>query len=169
MLAMDEATKKTNERRLFRKLEGRARLMGMADEARRQQLDPKERELQSLRAYLADWRYWQEGYRPKLGAPSMCSWAGKQTPEVHSATEYLERSDKWAMEVIERSVEDLRKRTDGEALRAALRVRLLNESIPAAVFRHGRLAGIAPAEVEALADRAEWALVKIVKAYGLPL
>lgn len=166
---IEQVLRDAEERRILHKLEVRARLMRMADEARAIQLPPAEREVQRLREYLQDWRARLEAYRPKLGAPSQCSWVSKQSPEVHSAAEYLERSDAWAMEVIERSLEDLRKRDDGHAMRAALMTRLMNLALPARVIRHGRLLGISTAEVDALADQAERALVEIVKVYGLPL
>jgi hypothetical protein len=167
MLAMDE--KKKNERALFRKLESRARLMDLFDAAMKSPLPDRKRKLQRLRMYLDEWRRHLAAYFPKLAGPGHSSWVGRKSDEIRTASEFLERSDRWAMEIVERAIEDLRKRQDGEAMRAALRVRVLNEAIPAHVFRHGQLQGISRYEVDVLADRAEDALVDIVEAYGLPL
>jgi hypothetical protein len=143
--------------------------MSLSEAARELPLAPEERELQRLRIYLLEWKEHLAAYRPRLGAPGTAGYLVGSDSGVSTASEWLERSDLWAMDVIERGIDDLRKRRDGEALRAALMVRLLNLAIPAAVFRHGRLGGLAPGELDGLADRAEWELVPIVKLLGLPL
>lgn len=133
-------------------------------------LSPREHELQRLRAYLLEWKAYQEAYRPRQDAPDTASFLVGADCGVSTASEWLERSDEWAMEVIEKAIhEDLLKHPDGEAMRASLLTRLLNVSLPARVFRHGRLLHLPPAEVDAMADRAEATLVSIVKVYGLPL
>lgn len=154
---------------MFRKLESRARLMSLAERARGIELSQEQREIQRLREYLLEWKAYLEAYGPRLGAPDSAGFLAGVDRGCRTASEWLGRSDRWAMEVIERSVEDLRKHPDGEAMRAALLVRLLNLSIPATVFRHGRLGKLAPEEVEGLADKAELTLVGIAKVYGLPL
>lgn len=168
-MTLTKADRETAARKLFSKLASRERLRLLVEEARRSNPDPHQLEIERLRIYLREWRAYQQAYWPRLGTGSCSPWVSRATEEIHSASDYLERSDGWAMEVIERSVEDLRKKPDGEALRAALLVRLMNLAIPAQVFRHGRLAEISPGEVESLADLAEIELVGIVKAYGLPL
>ena len=141
----------------------------MGEQAAAIELSAQERELGRLRCYLLEWRAHYEAYAPRLGAPDTAGFLAGADIGVSTASEWLERSDKWAMQIIDRAVEDLRKREDGHAMRAALMARLMNLSLPARVIRHGRLLGISAAEVDALADRAERALVDIVKLYGLPL
>jgi hypothetical protein len=167
--AADKTVRDASSRKLLHKLEARARLMSLADQSRFADLPPEHREKLRLREYLLEWKAYLESYRPRLGAPDSANFLVGADRGVSTASEWLERSDRWAMEIIERSIDDLRKRTDGEAMRAALLVRLLNVSIPAKVFRHGRLQKLTPEEVESMADRAEEAMVAIVKLYGLPL
>ena len=154
-------------RQTIRRLEGAGRLRALAAAA--PPVPAGQGEIQRLKAYLIDWVKWQQEYRPHLGMPGSSSFAPDMTA-AQTATEYAERSDRWAMEVIQQAVEeDLLERLEGSAMRAALRVRLLNEAVGARVFRHGRLAPLYPHEVDALADRAERELVVIVKRRGLPL
>lgn len=126
-------------------------------------------ELGQLRRYLAEWVEWQWQWRPALGFPGVCGFARGAKTETSSASEYLERSDKWAMELIDAAIDDLMRRPDGPAMRCALRATLLNEAVGVKVFRHGRLMEMTPEDVELLADRAEREMVLICKAKGLPL
>lgn len=143
--------------------------MLLAERARAIALPVGDRELQRLRAYLLEWKEYLAAYRPRLGAPGTAGYLVGSDSSVSTASEWLERSDRWAMDLIERAIEDLRKRFEGEAMRAALLVRLLDLAIPAKVFRHGRLGGMTALEVDTYADRAELELIRIVKVLGLPL
>jgi hypothetical protein len=143
--------------------------MALADNAPGVEPSPEQRELGRLREYLLEWKQYLEQYRPRLGAPDSAGFLVGADRGVTTASDWLARSDKWAMEIIERSIDDLRKHPDGEAMRASLLVRVLNVSIPAKVFRHGRLQKLTTDEVDRTADRAELALIRIVKVYGLPL
>lgn len=174
MLAMDDEQarrqRRAVEHRLMRRLQARARLVRMLEYAQANPVEATLVELGRMKAYLADWVRWQQDYWPQhLRMPRPPSWAATET-RVRTATEYTERSDRWAMDVVQRAVEeDLLGRPEGSAMRAALRVRWLNEAVGARVFRHGRLAPLYPHEVDALADRGELELVEIVKKHGLPL
>jgi hypothetical protein len=127
------------------------------------------REVERLRVYLYEWVQWQANYQPALGAPRVCAFARGAREDSISATDFLERSDKWAMEVIDTAFDDLTRRLDGMQMRVALRMRLLNESAGAQVFRGRSLKDLTPSEIDDLADRAEREMVLIVKAKGLPL
>jgi hypothetical protein len=79
------------------------------------------------------------------------------------------------MAVIDASIDDLTALPDGMTMRAALRVRYLNEGIAPTgelrirVFRSGRLQGMSLEEADRLADAAENCLIPITKRRGLPL
>jgi hypothetical protein len=167
--APDKTVRDASSRKLLHKLEARARLMSLADGRAASDLTPERRELLRLREYLLEWKALSRSVPAAPGRAGQRRLHGGVDRGVSTASEWLERSDRWAMEVIERAIEDLRKHADGEAMRAALMVRVLNVSIPAKVFRHGRLQKLTPAEADAMADRAELAMVGIVKVYGLPL
>lgn len=163
MLAMDQEQKDKVVHRLYRRLQVRERLQAMAQAVRGAAVPERERELERLRDYLSEWVSWQGGYMPAhLGGPRGAGWVSAQS-NATSATEYLERADRWAMEVVHHAVEEgLAQHPDGVQMRAALRLRWLNERV-AAVFRSNRF------DVELMADRAERALVELVKRRGLPL
>lgn len=173
MTDSDQDQKARSAAKLFSKLQARERLKHLADNP-----EPKTREeseLERLRAYLRMWSERQrDAYKAAGGADSCLAYYMKsQSPE---ASELLEQSDGWAMTVIDASVDDLTGvGADGGMMRAALRVRWLNEGlapgseIKIRVFRSGRLQALSLIEADALADRAEVALVPIVKRRGLPL
>lgn len=162
------ADNKNNPAKILAKLEARDRLRVMAEAAREPHDSEAERELVVLRSYLLAWKTHQEAYRPRFGFPSSSTFAHHEGPG-RTASEYLEVSDRWAMDLIEHSMEDLAKKPDGLAMVCALRVRLLNEAVKAKVFRHGRLAELEPGEIDGLADAGERELVVIVKLRGLIL
>ncbi|OGT57543.1 MAG: hypothetical protein A3E01_08375 [Gammaproteobacteria bacterium RIFCSPHIGHO2_12_FULL_63_22] len=158
--------------RLFNRVRGRARLESLAAESTmktREQL-----ELERLKAYLLSWATRQADHGPKLGMTrsSLSDYMKTASPE---ASELLAQSDGWAMAVVDASIDDLIDKLDGAMMRAALRVRYLNEGLmPGAgikirVFRSGRLQDLSLMEADNLADRAEIALIPIVKRRGLPL
>jgi len=164
---MTDDTKHAEETKLFRKLSGRDRMQRMAAEAAHKPLSRADWEIQRLRGYLVDWAEWQANYRLYLGTGKVVGFAAGSTNKIWSASEYLEQSDNRAMADIGAAVEDLSLLPDGTAMRAALRIRLLNEAVGAKVFRHGRLAPLNPSEVYGLADRAEVALIPMLKKKGL--
>lgn len=165
MLAMsiDEKTRNGLVTKLMRKLQARDRLQTMADAVRQQAPDPAGREIERLKEYLSEWVEWQRGYfPPHLTGGHGAAWVSAQS-NATSASEYLERADRWAMETLHGCIEEgLAMYPEGVQLRAALRLRWLNETI-AAVFRSNRF------DLDEMADRAERALVELVKRRGLPL
>lgn len=172
MLAMA----KEKEKRIagsLRKAAGRARLMALASEG--VELSQQQREIERLRAYLLDWSWRQKEYGPRLGIAGSCleEYMKSASP---TAIELFSKSDGWAASVIEASIDDLIGVPQGTLMRAALRVRYLNEGLSREpgemkirVFRAGRLTGLSLEETDALADRAETLLIPIVKRRGLPL
>lgn len=164
---MDDTSQKAGAAKLFRKLAARDRLMRMAAEAKGSPLSREAWEIQRLRGYLAEWGEFQERYRAYLGSGRVVSFAAGNTNPIWEAMEYLEISQKQAMADIGAAIEDLSILPDGAAMRAALRIRLLNETVGAKVFRSGRLATLNPGEVDGLADRAELALIPMLKKKGL--
>lgn len=157
---------------LFRKLRGRERLEALAEEG--VQKTQFERELERLKSYLLEWSQRQKGaYSQESQAVSSLSQYIKSASP--SATELFEASDGWAMTVIDAAIDSLSTLEDGLLMRSALRVRYLNEGlapggeIKIQVFRSGRLAEISLLECDELADKAESALVPMVKKRGLPL
>ena len=134
----------------------------------------EQRELQRLLVYLGDWAASEENVQPKLGTSgsSLADYAKSSSPTM---TQLLSSSNAWALGIIDASIADLLGMIDGTKMRAALRVRWLNEGlvreagIQIRVFRSGRLTSMTMEEVDELADRAERALVPICKRKGLPL
>lgn len=160
------------ERRAIGKLEIRQRydrLMAVADAAR-----PKNPELERLRCYLLDWARAQRDY--KTGPKSAGSVLGSliKSPNIF-ASDLLGESDGWAMSVIDAAVSDLVTLPEGLQMQAALRARYLNEVLSdeagmrVRVFRSGRLEHLSLMEADALADRAELAMIPMVKRKDLPL
>lgn len=169
---MADDEKRAIEARLFRRLQARARMQGMADEARAGAADltAAELKLARVREYLSEWVEWQRNYLPaqirSVRGDSRAGWVSNQSSAT-SATEYLERVDHLVMEAVHRAVEDgLALYQDGIAMRLSLRCRWLNEAVGASVFRMTRLAG---RDVDDLADRAEAALVELLERRGLAL
>jgi hypothetical protein len=101
--------------------------------------------------------------------PSMSAYMRGAKAHSATASEYLESSDRWAMEIVDTAIDDLATRPDGVVMRTALRNRLLNETVGARVFRYIRLAEMSTEAIDALADRAEREMVLICKRKGLPL
>lgn len=163
----DDQTKRAEETKLFRKLVARDRLMTMAAEAAQKPLTREAWELQRLKGYLHEWADFQERYRAYLGTGRVCAFAAGNTNPIWEAMEYLEISQRQAMADVGAAIEDLSVLPDGIAMRAALRIRLLHEAVGAKVYRHGRLTELRPSEVEGLADRAELALIPMLKKKGL--
>lgn len=141
----------------------------------------KERpELARLRDYLRQWAAYERGYREFLGAESAEPLAHQPT-SASAAGEYLERSDRMAMQAIQLCVDGLLTIPDGLKMVAALRLRYLNEGVKieaaawkagdkvVRVFRSNRLAGFSTARVDELADLAEDTLIPWVRRRGLPL
>lgn len=162
-----------HDRRVLRKLEVRERLMAMLQKATMAHSTQDERELQRLRDYLLEWASVQKDKDMGLGV-SMSR--ALQSSGSKDATELFAESDGWAMVIVSTAVEDLRSiKPDGFDLYAALRCRYLNEGLSreagmsVRVFRHNRLKALSLIEVDKLADRAELALLPIVKKRHLPL
>lgn len=175
MVTLDEEARRAKERTQMRRLRGRERLIELASQSA-PPTDPVERELQRLHVYLKDWQEHQHRYRgaPSEGCGSTLAQFVKDSTQT--AGGMLEQSDGWAMAVIDASIVDLHAlQPDGGMLHAALRVRWLNEGLSRGsdtrvrVFRSGRLQHVSLEAADALADRAELALLAIVKRRGLPL
>jgi hypothetical protein len=149
---------------------GRERLRSLAKVCG---LLPENRELDRLRVYLLEWSQHQYAYstKPRGLNDSLADYvkSGRR-----SASEFLD-TDGWAMSIIDTSINDLIALPDGTLMRAALRVRYLNEGIAPTgelrirVFRSGRLQSMSLEEADRLADTAETSLIPIVKRRGLPL
>lgn len=155
---------------------GRQRLQELAAKSAEASASGPVRELERLRVYLLDWAQHQQRQRGVSGVTGSML-ADYMKSGNSSATELVEQSDGWAMSIIDASIDDLSTvmKPDGVLARAALRVRYLNEGlapggeIKIRVFRSGRLHAFSLLECDALADRAENALIPIVKRKGLPL
>ena len=170
MLAMTSEKQKM-EHRLLRRLETRERFRQMLAEAKP---STERQDIARLKDYLTQWAAYERGYRESLGVDSAEPLAHQPT-SASAAGEYLERSDRMAMQTIETCVADLITLPEGSKMIAAVRLRYLHEGIekdagrPVRVFRNHRLAGLTSEQVEALADRAEEAMVPWAKRRGLPL
>lgn len=121
-----------------------------------------------------DWAHRQKSDAPDLGMAdsSLSQYMKSASP---TATELFAESDGWAASVLEAAIDDLIEEDNGVLMRAALRVRYLNEGLSPGdgfkirVFRHGRLLGLSLIECDMLADKAELLLIPLVKRKGLPL
>lgn len=160
-----------NERAMFRRLQGSERLRALADQSVARTAE--ERELERLKGYLLEWADHQERQVPKLGYGKSCLADFSKTSQ--RASDMLAESNGWAMAVIDACIDDLIELAEGTLMRAALRVRYLNEGLSKEagfkirVFRSGRLESISLEKADALADRAEIALIPNAKRRGLPL
>lgn len=159
--------------RLFRKLQGRERLQGLAAAAQPSKENP---ELERLKAYLLDWSLHQaEVWRKTNGSHSQSTLAQFMKSDGQSAIKHLDSSYAWAFSLIDAALDDLLALKEGVLMRAAIRVRYLNEGIDPGgerkirVFRSNRLQLISIEEVDRLADDGENSLISIVKRRGLPL
>ena len=172
MLAMEKKNTNLITARLRRRLEGRNRLMGLA--AENVPVSEAERELQRLRAYLLEWSH-NQSRTAQIGRIVGSPLAEYMKTATREAVDWLGASDGWAMAIIDSSIDDLVAEPDGMLMRGALRARYLNEGISAVagvrvrVFRSGRLQHMSLIEADALADRAELAMLPTVKRKGLPL
>lgn len=157
--------------KLMRRLECRNRMMDMLERAGPQRPPT---DIERLRMYLVQWADWERGSFEKLGA-GVSDPLAHQPSSANTASDYLERADRWAMGVIEAAIDDLLKNQDGALLRAALRLRYLHEGLeraagqPIRVYRHNRLAGFSLEDIDRMADRAEADLVPLVRKRSLPL
>lgn len=172
---MQKEQKDTLLLKLLHKLNARERLKNLAA-AISPVRTASDRELERLRAYLYAWADCQRDYHMKLGAASGSVFSLYLKGRSVNATDWLEQSDGWAMSIIDASMDDLIALPDGWRMRAALRCRLLAEGLlkngkgmSVRVFRNGQMQSMSIEEADALADRAEDALVPIVKRKGLPL
>ena len=172
-LADIKAVNEARARVQMRKVQGRERLQQSAREST--PATQEERELARLKVYLGDWAERQvRGGQPKLSAGGSCL-ADYMKPSSPTMTQLLGASNAWALGVVDASVDDLLSLPDGSRMRAALRVRWLNERVSGdveteiRVFRSGRLQAMDLREVDDLADRGEHALMPICRRRGLPL
>lgn len=157
----------------LRRLKGRERLTALANAP--SAWETGNRELDRLRAYLIEWASRQveiTAARKETSESCLTQFMKSDSPTI---TELFSHSDDWAMGVIDAAIADLLKLKDGLEMHASLRVRYLNEGLTkeagmrVRVFRSNRLQHLTLAEADALADRAESALVQSVKQKGLPL
>ena len=132
-------------------------------------------EILRLHEYLYEWAHHQADYRLTNGARGESCLAKYMKSSSPTMSELLDKSNGWAMSVVDSSIDDLVELQDGMLMRSALRVRWLNEGVSrdagvrVRAFRSGRMQSMSMMQVDALADRAELALVPIVKRKGLPL
>lgn len=158
-------------RGVLMRLRGAERLKQLAAESAPSTENP---ELARLKGYLVRWAHHQHAYRAgpeRVGN----SWLADYCKSRGQTASELMDSDGWAMSIIDAAIIDLSVQPDGVLMRAALRVRYLNEGITPQgelrirVFRHGRLEGMSVEEADRLADAGELALIPLVKRKGLPL
>jgi hypothetical protein len=148
LAAMNKQTKTAGT---IRRAAGRARLMSLSSES--VEMPQEQREIERLRAYLLDWSWRQKEYGPSLGIAGSCleQYMKSSSP---TALELFSKSDGWAALVVETAMDDLIEEANGVLMRAALRVRYLNEGIAPGegfkirVFRHGRLLGLSLMECD---------------------
>jgi hypothetical protein len=150
---------------------GRERLRALAEACG---LVPANRELDRLRAYLLEWSQHQRSFGAKPKGANASTLADFVQSGWRGVEEHLDTNG-WVMEVMDSSIDDLLTLPDGGSMRAALRVRYLNEGISPTgelsirVFRNKRLEGMSMAEADRLADAAELALIPLVKQRGIQL
>lgn len=151
---------------------GRERLRALAQACG--VIEPQDRELDRLRGYLLDWARSQRSYSAQPKGPEGSFLADYVKSGRPSVNESLSITG-WAMQILDASIDDLLALPNGQSMRAALRVRYLNEGIAPTgelrirVFRSGRLQGMSLEEADRLGDCAEIALIPITKRRGLPL
>ena len=143
-----------------------------------QQRTKEQAELERLREYLRRWARNERSTRPNLGAPDGVPYLDSIKGTIDSyvtGQDYDDRLDRWARDIIDTSIDDLMELPDGEFMRAALRARYLNEGVSrevgfaVRVFRMKKLEHMSLLEADALADRAELALIPALKRRGIPL
>lgn len=167
---MENKGKEAVTHRLYRKLESRERLRNLLRDAQPMRERP---ELARLRDYLSQWASYERGYQEKLHIHSSSPFANQPTA-VREAGEYLERSDRMAMNVIETAVLGLVLLADGWFMHAAIRARYLEEGVSKTpgegirVYRAGKFRSLTSEEGEMFADRGEEALIPMVRKH-LPL
>jgi len=151
---------------------GRERLRAMAEACGI--IEPQNRAHDRLRDYLLEWSQHQHSYGTKPKNANASTLADFVKSGYRGVEEHLETNG-WAMSIIDTSIDDLISLPNGGSMRAALRVRYLNEGIAPTgelrirVFRSGRLQGMSLEEADRLADAAELALIPMVIRRGLPL
>lgn len=171
-LATIKVKREAEEHRQLRRIRVRERLQQSARDSI--PATQAERERARLRVYLGDWAASQGKVQQKLSAAgsSLSEYMKSSSPTM---TELLGASNAWALGVVDVAIDELMELPQGSDMRAALRVRWLNEGVSKAaqaeirVFRSGRLALMTLDQVDDLADQAERALIPICKRKGLPL
>jgi hypothetical protein len=157
--------------------EGRERLMRLAEEGDGQRTR-EQAELERLREYLRMWARAERSETELLQAPSAVPYLDSIRGTIDgyaTSQDYDERLDRWAREILETAIDNLMELPDGADMRAALRVRYLNEGLSREagfrirVFRHRKLESLTLIAVDVLADMAEQALIPMLKRSGLPL
>ena len=172
-MVLEKKQQNAIEHRLFRRLQGRERLLSLAKAAQETVIETPG--LERLKVYLLDWALCQrrlDTARVARGPSALAQYMKSDSPTVAEA---FGGSDSWAMGVIGASIDDLLKLPRGTEMRSALCVRYLNEGIskevgrPIRVLRSGRLQNVSMEEADRLADAAELALIPLVKGRNLPL
>lgn len=160
-----------------RRAEGRERLRRLAEEGTPERTR-EQAALERLREYLVMWARNELSTRENHGAPESVPYLDRIKGTIDSYTtgqDYDERIDRWARETIETAIDNLLELPDGGLMRAALRARYLNEGVSrdagfsVRVFRHKRIEHLSMLEADALADRAELALIPMLKRRGMSL
>lgn len=163
--AVARIEKEAAERRLFRKLEQRNRLMGLAE----REVAPKrleQRKIEALKSYIDQWATWMQRDRSGLELPHSAPFVEQGRSWEHSILDPLDCPNVWAIKIVEAAMNELACHPEGMRMRHAIRVRWLNEHLDAKVFRSSRLHGW---ETDDLADAGEVALIPLVERRGLPL
>jgi hypothetical protein len=160
-----------------RRAEGRDRLRRLAEEGMPERTK-EQAELERLREYLVMWARNEMSTRLHLGAPEGVPYLDSIRGTIDgyaTGQDYDERLDRWARDIIDTSIDDLMELPDGELMRAALRARYLNEGVSrdagfaVRVFRMKKLEHLSLVQADILADRAEQALIPVLKRRGIPL
>lgn len=161
---MDENTKtKAVQVRMMRRLQGRERLMALAEEPSSEG-DP---ELARLKSYLAGWAVASEPRTLTRGVPGEVPYSDYMRPGLGwDIREEDDRLDASIRRAIDEAVSELSSAMP--LCRSCLMVRYMNLRGPA-VYRNNRLHQLSREEIEDLADAAERALVPIVKRRGVAL
>ena len=167
------ANNKNNAVSTIRRLEGRKRLMALANES--PAWTTGSRELDRLRAYLLDWAACQKEITAPQKSSTVSCLAAYMKSDGRTASALLGDSNTWAMQIIDSSITDLLKLPRGVEMHASIRVRYLNEGLTkeagmrVRVFRSNRIQHLTLVEADRLADEAEKALIPMTKARFLPL
>lgn len=124
--------------------------------------------LRLKRDYLPMWAERDSGVSVGSGFPTDVPYRDYMKPHYSGSYDPDPLPDPWVSRLIDAAIDELTGTGGFGLARAALSVRYMSARLPS-VIRSGRLTQMECEEIEDLADRAELALVPIVKRRGLPL